>query len=773
MMIRRFFHFLFLSALLWAACPPISARAADGSGYLAVVYDPPPGRQGAAPREFRRLGAVQSLQSAPAAVPAPAPGQMFYAVLPTLVVIYPSTAAGSLSPAALEQIQANVSATARFWFTQSRFRLWVDVTFLVIPDYKDLSEFTRHANGGYWLDPFDGDGDGISVEADLLQRGVVEGRYASVNYLWAHNNGTLPPAYGGLGGLMEWGPGFTGITANPIFEAGGEDLFCGAFPHEFQHTLDFMLELSGLPDYFHADRPWELAGAFGENWSFWQYGMKIWPEQGWLSIHSRWASLAQAPDQDNDGFPDEGAALPVTEQVLGTSPALVDSDSDGLPDREEAAAGLFRRADPTHPDSDGDGAPDGRDFEPLHPVGETIPGQTPPLDGSPAGWNLLTGEMDASPLPWASAPLEAQVYAAWDPDYLYLMVRVDRFAAIGMMLDASADGWFHGRDNYEIWLDPSYPSPQHPAIVGSARLFDSSAALIAARGYPMWDDDPTYPFDRLARPGDIRRYARPEGDGYLVQIAIPIDPRTGAALAHERRVGLNLVFRDVERQWGRQARVFEVDEFAYFTLWEGDAWPAGFCDGFDLPWLDGRWQEFNPEGEVRYSLTAHPGALRLAAGGMLQPAGLRFNVQTQVSVPPGEQAGQGAGLLVWQDADDWLRLELTPSGLVRLTKRVDGVEASGGEWAAGTAALYLKISREREQFSAWYSLDGHFWQPAGAVWMNAPASARVGVQAVGAGDAETWFADFDNLEFDWCAPPPAAGKVGGPYYSYLPALLIP
>ncbi len=266
-------------------------------------------------------------------------------------------------------------------------------------------------------------------------------------------------------------------------------------------------------------------------------------------------------DADNDGLPNSGSGLPITEASLGSSAALGDSDNDGVPDLPEANAGMFRNWDLTHPDTDRDLATDDRDPEPLYVINTKILKKNLPLNGNPAGWDLLTSHLEQTNTAFAPA-----VYANWNSNYLFLMVQVDKFANIQLMIDANADGWFHGKDNYFIAVDPSYPEPTNPYSVYLARIWDSSDSTIETTFFPMWDDDPNYPFGRLITNEAIGRYVRSYGSGYLAQIAIPANAQTGLLPGPGKRLGLNITYRDVDFQWGREVANFEKNDLAYVTL---------------------------------------------------------------------------------------------------------------------------------------------------------------------------------------------------------------
>ncbi len=732
--------------------------------YIYAVYDSPLEQ----PQGFTQIQntALFPPLQAPQSAYLVSSGNTAYTRLETLVVIYPDTAAGTLNSTDVSLIEQHIHDTATFVWRQSSLKFYIDLTILVIDDYKDISEFNQLENGGYWLNPVDNDNDGISVEMDLLNRGVLRDQYDSINYLWAHNNYTLPAAYGGLGGLIAWQLGTTGITENPIFQASGTPQFSTAFPHEMQHTIDFMLDSSGYPDYFHADRPWDYPGRFGEDWSYWVYEMRIWPLNDWLVLRAPWGNIQEAPDADGDGVPDEGM-LPITEEALGSSTASNDSEGDGFSDLNEIMSGFFKNTGLNEVDLDGDFALDSNDAEPLYAVNTQIPEKTHALDGNPDDWDVLTDETNTS-----SAPLNATIYANWDSNFFYLMFIVDRYASIHFKIDANADGWFHGSDNYEVAIDPSYSNPNDPSIVGKARIWDSSEAMIAAKGYPMWDDDSNYPFERLLVTDDIGRYARSYGTGYLVQLAIPQNAQTGMVPKYLSQLGLRVTYEYLDRQYNSWAETFENDDLVYLTLWSAAWYPSGFNDTFDAEMLDLRWSWTDPQADSNYSLTADPGSLRLMTytGGhdlysnknaprLLQPVGKTFLVSTHVHLLPVAQEYQGAGLLVWQDDDNYIRLELKTGGDLRFIYSVNGNYTDLGNLPLNAQDVYLKIVRSNQNFSAWYSRDNNDWLLAGSIRFNAASTVYTGVHLINEWQNNPLQADFDYVEFDWSpssipTPPP-------------------
>jgi regulation of enolase protein 1 (concanavalin A-like superfamily) len=145
---------------------------------------------------------------------------------------------------------------------------------------------------------------------------------------------------------------------------------------------------------------------------------------------------------------------------------------------------------------------------------------------------------------------------------------------------------------------------------------------------------------------------------------------------------------------------------------------------------------------------------------------------------------QGAGLIVWQDPSNYLRLE-PAVGFIngRRHPYINYELREGGRLAVSHGittedrSLFLRLRREGVAFSAWYSLDGHRWVNLGRV--NAPFGERVEVGAVAVNSSRrTLSAELEGLdvedpqgsmardyaESDTGEPsPPPPASAGGPH----------
>ena len=125
-----------------------------------------------------------------------------------------------------------------------------------------------------------------------------------------------------------------------------------------------------------------------------------------------------------------------------------------------------------------------------------------------------------------------------------------------------------------------------------------------------------------------------------------------------------------------------------------------FTDNFQGAW-NSKWVWTDPNNDVTYSFTAHTGFLRLTvpedndlagvtnydAPRLLVPQKGDFTLETLVEFDP-QETYQGAGLLVWQDENSFLRLEFGYGGMGGGAKNVVFVkQEEGGLGLVGSVDL--------------------------------------------------------------------------------------
>jgi hypothetical protein len=467
--------------------------------------------------------------------------------LDVLVVICTNTAGGSVDPDEIAKLKEEVTQAEEFFWRNSRLKLDLNISYLIIDRYISIDEFWEVYEGGYWLGCW-------SIERDLRNSSIVDNQYDGIVVFYGWGENEYGAAFGGGTYGVDFGfLGKTGYTAIPL--CWDPDTYDWFFIHEFNHQVDSMFEASGLREYPSSDIPWELKGDFGENYDFNAYILRSWPVENWFKLIPPWGRIIEAEDNDQDGVPDGVPGLTITEAILGSNNSSYDSDNDGLSDLEEVIAGIYSGSDPLNPDTDGDGIIDGIDPYPLYPIKihhNIINRKDIVIDGELEGdWDLFIDYFN-----YAATEFSAPIYVNWNEEYLFIAFKIKgRYARPQIYLDAANDGWFHGRDNYEIIIDPSGNR------VELAHIWDCSNEIIGKIGYPMWDDDANYPFDPIINESDIIvGCSGSDEEGYVVEVAIPRSPRSGLTLK-DGKIGLRFIFHYIDRVGGVWATVFEHETF--------------------------------------------------------------------------------------------------------------------------------------------------------------------------------------------------------------------
>jgi regulation of enolase protein 1 (concanavalin A-like superfamily) len=111
----------------------------------------------------------------------------------------------------------------------------------------------------------------------------------------------------------------------------------------------------------------------------------------------------------------------------------------------------------------------------------------------------------------------------------------------------------------------------------------------------------------------------------------------------------------------------------------------------------------------------------------------------------------GAGLIVWQDPSNYLRLERAvgfikgrPQHYLNYELRKEGRLAMSQGITVEDHSLFLKLRRQGQEFSAWSSRDGHRWVPLPKVDATLSERVEVGVVAVNS-SARTLTAELDRF----------------------------
>jgi regulation of enolase protein 1 (concanavalin A-like superfamily) len=189
-----------------------------------------------------------------------------------------------------------------------------------------------------------------------------------------------------------------------------------------------------------------------------------------------------------------------------------------------------------------------------------------------------------------------------------------------------------------------------------------------------------------------------------------------------------------------------------------------FTDAFDGK-LNSKWEWTDPGDDANYNLAVLSGFLRMSVPDGNDLAWLNcdaprltitqkgdFTIETLVEFDPSENY-QGAGLLVWQDENTFLRLEFGYGGLGdEVRKAAFLVQENGNlelidslELAETVKKVELRITRSGSFYTAEYRQGSGPWQSAGSIELDLNPNVEVGICQVTMAPDELK-ADFDYFK---------------------------
>jgi len=206
----------------------------------------------------------------------------------------------------------------------------------------------------------------------------------------------------------------------------------------------------------------------------------------------------------------------------------------------------------------------------------------------------------------------------------------------------------------------------------------------------------------------------------------------------------------------------------YVTIEVEAPWDAT-RDEFDGPKLSSAWTWTDPDGDGSYSLTANPGHIRLTtpcldyissrtgdkswntdAGRVMQNVTGDFLAETSVVMLNPYNSFQLAGILLYQDKNNWVRLSrgFSYSDNIGVGWASAGDEAGIAKEGFAASPTFLRLERRGSQAITYYSADGSNWSQLHSVDMAMGASVQVGVYTAYANNCfkPTFVADFDYFE---------------------------
>ncbi len=496
----------------------------------------------------------------------PAAGATMFARLPVLVLFLPNvveTARGAdalptpppLPPEAVEAVRREIGDAVLFYWRNTGMRLLLDVDFLAVEDFLPPGALAENRQPN-------GTPSGTEIARLCARAGRDPSKYSGLCVIQAwrawdvasREYRLLGAASGLTAPLPGGGPALSWWFAPPA--PGGN---AWLFVHEFHHQIASLSAAAGIADYpsNHFSPTTNSAGGFGEHYDGNAWILRGRPAARWFGL--RGAAAATSPDRDGDGLPDEDPRLPLDEKRFGADPTKVDTDGDGASDLAEAmfvrggeAGGAGEswsrgapRPDPRNPDVDGDGLPDGADPNPLYALPASIPPSTVALDGR------IGANEYARIAAVEDEDLRAVAHAAYDAGALRLAFETDRPARVEVRLDAKDDGWYVGRDNWIVEVDPAAAGA--PVSVG---ILDAAEP----GRWPFEDRD-------LVRSELIARaVSRTEAGGLVLELALPRNAAGGLLPDPGRRIGIRFLFSTPGTEAKGRGRITPFEPHRLVTL---------------------------------------------------------------------------------------------------------------------------------------------------------------------------------------------------------------
>jgi hypothetical protein len=367
--------------------------------------------------------------------------------VPTMKVLVPfyTGTANPYTTAEINNIKTALDLARQWYFRNSSARLNVAFDYLMVPTEGPSTDGGTMAN----------------VEADLRTRGIIDEQYEGV-FPIARN------LAGCLGGFRLLGRTVGAFANNcgvpyPTNDPNVDFDKLWGFVHEFQHALDAAMDISGSadlivghPNEVYDDMPYsgQVIDA-GEHFDWEAQTLRLFT--GYDTLNAPFNDYIEVDDPDGDRLASSDARVPMDEARFGSSATLADTDSDGLNDRAEYAAGRFASSSPTVADSDGDGQRDGVDPTPRQAIAASMTALSPAIDGvRDAGYTLLRNGVELTNV----SGFTAATYVAYDANNIYILAEESQSATLNIIVDGSgANGFWAGDDSYAFTMTPGAAQP--------------------------------------------------------------------------------------------------------------------------------------------------------------------------------------------------------------------------------------------------------------------------------------------------------------------------
>ncbi len=482
-----------------------------------------------------------------------------FATIDVLVVFYTNTAGTQISHDEILKLKNGIELSRLFYWRNSGCQLNLNISYQEIVDFKNKRFFP---DDGLLMPEY--------VEQDFEDHDIQRDQYGIILLIYG------PPVgggnYGGMQILGNAGYSFFRYPCKTTVRYPGEDpdinyLATWLFTHELQHSVDLICyEKSGCPEMWHGDMPLDYSIQAGEEFSYQAEILRNF--NNYLKIKSPWGRVEQAADRDGDRFPDHDDRVPMDEARFGSDSTLVDSDGDGLNDLAEFMAGFYRGSDPTKADTDEDAIRDNDDPFPLHLIHYEIPKMTPQSDEDWMTWSPVSFHLDYSSAKFLmEKSLNAKIYTTWDNNYLYFGCEIDAPAKLHLDLDLLNNGWWHGKDNYRLVVDPYSKRFEVIQVMDASNEARKYRDSLGKGAFEMWDDDPRYnsKFGKILLESSVDLRTEISEDKYRIKIKIPNNAQVPFKLDKDKKIGMRIYFTSPELEISNSwATVYE--QYGFFDI---------------------------------------------------------------------------------------------------------------------------------------------------------------------------------------------------------------
>lgn len=191
---------------------------------------------------------------------------------------------------------------------------------------------------------------------------------------------------------------------------------------------------------------------------------------------------------------------------------------------------------------------------------------------------------------------------------------------------------------------------------------------------------------------------------------------------------------------------------------------AGQKDDFSSDTLQPFWKFINPENTASYNLTIHSGYLRLTAANqstltltpnqnaprIIQSVTDDFIAATYVT--GNFSTNNHAGLLLWKDSGNFIRLEKWGTTQVLMYTVTDGQPNYQTATLPASNNLFLKLEKVGDTLTGYYSSDDVTWKNFESFTLTVSDPVDIGLLAINSNSAESSF----NVDFDYFRVSPSA-----------------